>query len=435
MAGPWRIQDKIDSHTLYLSGKSLTRFESLDGQYRSGRGDSDQIVVFRNQFKAEFVFDGFSLVGEFMDVRQERADRGSPISTAIVNTSEFIQTYVGYTTRNVFAESDVLSFQLGRQTMDLGGRRLVASTRFRATENTFTGLRSDWQSENFNATLFYFLPVTRLPSDSDSLLDNEHQTDIETSKIKFFGGTLSTHLLLKGWTTETTVLKLIEKDSSLFPTSNFNITTAGGRIFNTPKKGGFYGEAETYYQWGTSHSSALASDAVSLDHQAWYAHLGLGYGFDVSMDPRLELLFDYASGDTNPTDGDNNRFHSLYGVTAFEFGPTGIYSAFARENLKSPGVRLTISPAKDISMEMTLRHMSLASSKDGWTKAKLRDPNGGSDTDLGDQLEAKVVWDIFPGNLKLMVGFANLFAGEFTKNISGEKFDTHYGYLQTVISF
>ncbi|TNF08258.1 MAG: hypothetical protein EP323_01750 [Gammaproteobacteria bacterium] len=206
MADPWRIQDKVDSRTLQLSGKSLTRYESLDGQYRSGHGDSDQVVVFRNQLKAQFVFEGFSLVGEFMDARQERADHGSPISTAIVNTSELIQTYVGYTARNIFDESDELSFQLGRQTMDLGSRRLIASTRFRATENTFTGLRSDWKSESFNATLFYFLPVTRLPSDPDSLLDNEHQTDVETSKIRFFGGTLSTPLLLSGWTTEVTAL-------------------------------------------------------------------------------------------------------------------------------------------------------------------------------------------------------------------------------------
>ncbi|TNF08257.1 MAG: hypothetical protein EP323_01745 [Gammaproteobacteria bacterium] len=228
---------------------------------------------------------------------------------------------------------------------------------------------------------------------------------------------------------------MIEKDSALLPTSNFNISTAGGRIFNTPKRGSFYGDAEGYYQWGASHSSASDSDAKSLDHKAWYLHLGWGYSFDAGMNPRLELLFDYASGDRNPTDGDNNRFHSLYGVTAFEFGPTGIYGAFGRENLKSPGVRLTLAPAKAISMEMTLRHMSLASSKDGWTKAKLRDPSGHSGTDLGDQFEAKVVWDVFPGNLKLMVGFTNLFAGDFAKNVSGEKFDTHYGFLQTVITF
>lgn len=435
IAGPWRIQDSIDSDTFRLSGKSLTRYESLDGQYRGGRGDSDQVVVFRNQLKAQFVFEGFSLVGEFMDARQDRADSGSPISTAVVNTSELIQSYLAYTARNIFGEGDELSFQLGRQTMDMGSRRLIASTRFRATENTFTGLRSDWRSDHFNATFFYFLPVTRLPSDPESLLDNEHQTDVETSHIRFFGGTLSTPSMLKGWTTELTALKLIEKDSALVPTSNFNITTVGGRIFNAPQKGSFYGEVETYYQWGSSHSSPLDSDTRSLDHEAWYGHLGLGYSFDVAMNPRLELLFDYASGDRNPTDGDNNRFHSLYGVTAFEFGPTGIYGAFARENLKSPGVGLTLAPAKDISMEVTMRHMSLASSKDAWTKAKLRDNSGGSGTDLGDQLEAKVVWDVLPGNLKFMVGFTNLFAGDFSENVSGDKFDTHYGYLQTVISF
>lgn len=167
-ASPWRIQDQIDNQFVKLSGQSLTRYESLKGQYRGMSGDSDQVVVFRNQLKAELIFENLILVGEFMDARQNLADHGSPISTGVVNTAEFIQTYVGYKTNNVFEDNDELSFKLGRQTMDLGSRRLIASTRFRATENTFTGLRLDWNCDDCNITLFYFFPVFRLPSDASS---------------------------------------------------------------------------------------------------------------------------------------------------------------------------------------------------------------------------------------------------------------------------
>lgn len=246
---------------------------------------------------------------------------------------------------------------------------------------------------------------------------------------------MSTSSLLNNWTMEFTALRLEENDSKAISTSNFNITTLGGRMSNRPRKGNFYGEVEAYYQWGHSHNSSLGTDTKSLDHKAWYTHLEVGYSFDMSMSPRLQLLYDFASGDKGPSDMENNRFHSSYGVTAFEFGPTGIYGAFARENLKSPGVRLSILPHTTLSVELTLRHMSLASSNDGWAKAKIRDASGDSGSDLGDQLEAKVVWNIMPGNLKIMAGFTNLFSGNFSQRVTGENFDTHYGFLQTIVNF
>ena len=64
--------------------------------------------------------------------------------------------------------------------------------------------------------------------------------------------------------------------------------------------------------------------------------------------PRLIFQYDYASGDDDPNDADNNRFDTLYGARRFDFGPTGIYGPFARANLSTPGMRIKLKPAANM---------------------------------------------------------------------------------------
>ena len=85
-----------------------------------------------------------------------------------------------------------------------------------------------------------------------------------------------------------------------------------------------------------------------LDHFAHFHHLSLGYSFDVPWSPRLSLHYDYASGDDDPSDGDNSRYDTLFGSRRFDYGPTSIYGAFARSNINTPGVRLALEPSHEI---------------------------------------------------------------------------------------
>ena len=142
-------------------------------------------------------------------------------------------------------------------------------------------------------------------------------------------------------------------------------------------------------------------------------------------------------GDDSPTDGESNRFDTLYGARRFEHGPTGIYGAFARANIPSPGPRLVTKPAKPLEVMMTYRPYWLASDTDAWTISGMRDASGNSGSFVGHQLEARVRWDVLPGNVRLEAGSAYLFAGEFSKNAPNATFrgDTAYGYLSLELTF
>lgn len=127
----------------------------------------------------------------------------------------------------------------------------------------------------------------------------------------------------------------------------------------------------------------------------------------------------------------------MFGSRRFDHGPTGIYGAFARSNIESPGVSLGVRPVGGVELELKHRLYWLASKKDAWTASGLRDATGRSGSFVGHQLEASARWDLLPGNLRLEVGGARLFAGGFidrAPNATGQG-DSTFGYASLELRF
>jgi hypothetical protein len=200
---------------------------------------------------------------------------------------------------------------------------------------------------------------------------------------------------------------------------------------------------ESAFQVGASRASASASDTTDLDHSAHYQHAQIGYTFNAPWSPRFLAQYDYASGDDDPNDGDTERFDTLFGARRFEYGPTGIWGAFARSNIDSPGYRLIVKPTDTVSAFIGHRMFWLASDQDAWTTTgtvstpAIRDKDGRSGDFLGHQIEASVTWNVIPKNLAVETGVAYLIKGDFAKNApdASPEDDSTYFYAQTVLQF
>lgn len=438
-AGPWRLSEAVGlPEWLNVSGTQRTRYETLDGQFRAGRTSGDQMLAFRTTLRLEAKSEHFSVVGEMIDSRQELADTGSPINTTMVDAVELLQAYGAIRFDGPFAADSRSELRLGRQTMNVGSRRLVARNDFRNTINAFTGLHYQWQlKDGPTVRAFYVLPVNRLPSDAPSLRDNDIQFDDESFDVQFWGLHAQWPKLLWGATGEVYVFGLHEDDSADLPTRNRQLYTPGLRLARKPAKGNWDFDFESVLQFGTQRNSTAAADTRDLNHFAFFGHAEVGYTFAAPWSPRVAALYDYASGDDSPSDGDSNRFDTLYGARRFDHGPTGIYGAFARANIQSPGLRLVAKPVKKVELMTTYRAYWLASDTDTWTTSGVRDAAGNSGSFIGHQLEARLRWDVYPGNVRLEVGGAYLFDGEFAKNApnaSGQG-DTSYGYVSLEFTF
>jgi len=434
----WNLHDALKlPKWLSLSVEQRTRYETVDGSFKAGGRGGDQQIPLQLDVFLEASYNHFRAGVEFLDARQVGSDSGSGINNTHVDEADFIQGYLAWADQNVAYSGLGAEVIVGRQTLNFGSRRLIARNAMRNTINSFDGVRLrllDYNNWQFNA--FVTKPVGRYPNNSAQLLDGFHSFDEPEYQTWFSGGFLEKYDIAWGINAELYLYHLDEGDRKRNPTANRRYFTPGMRFYMKPAKGKFDFQTETIGQFGTVRSSTAANNSTNLDHSAWYQHLDIGYTFDIPWSPRLALEYDYASGDHDPNDRKDQRFDTLYGARRFEFGPTGIYGAFARSNINTPGLLITAAPRSDVQLGLAHRLYWLAEDKDSWTSANLRDPTGRTDNFIGQQLELMARWDV-NSSLNFETGYAHLFKGTFAKETANapDKGDVNYVYVQSMLRF
>jgi hypothetical protein len=432
--GPWRFDRAVDApERLTLDFSHRTRIGHLEDQFRSGLEGNDTVFSFRSQLHARLqALDWLTLGGEFIDSRVALDSDSTPRSTALINTTELLQAYA-----ELAGPLGAVDARLrgGRITMDVGSRRLVARNRFRNTINGFTGIDASIRTKNeLDLRAFAVLPVQRRPFRPQDLERPQTQIDKEDFNVVFVG-LFGTGRLPTGDQLELFSFGLREEDSGGRPTRNRKLWTGGWRLLRAPKAGRFDFQLESVLQAGESRLISAGSE--DLDHLAHFHHAELGYRFDAPWSPRVVAQFDYASGDDDPTDDENNRFDTLFGARRFDYGPTGIFGPFIRANLITPGLRLQVKPHARVTGFTSVRAFWVAEKKDAVLAMRLQDPRGNSGRYVGSQVEARLRFQILPGNLGLELGFAHLFTDEFREEVptNNGQGDATYVYAQTVVSF
>lgn len=437
--GPWRLSEALDfPDWLRVTGSFRARYETLDHQFRAGGDGGDQMLATRATIRADWMGPRIALTGEVLDARQALADAGTPINTGHVNTTELLQGHIAYRSGTTDTDGGGLEVQFGRFTMDVGSRRLVARNRFRNTMNAFTGLNGRYRSgDGHTLSAFYTLPINRRPADRESLLDNDARFDKEAFDLQFWGVHGRIDDLVFGGVGEAYLFGLHEHDAANRATRNRSLYTPGLRVSRPAARGRIDFDLETAFQFGESRATTAAADTTDLDHRAHFHHGSIGYTLDAPWSPRVLLQYDFASGDRDPGDGSMNRFDTLYGARRFDHGPTGIFGAFARANISSPGYRFLLQPSATMSLMAGHRLYWLASDTDAWTTSGRGDPGGGSGRFVGHQFEARWRWSVLPGNVRIEVGGAHLVAGEFIGRTSpgGESRDSTFAYCQWTVQF
>lgn len=448
---------------LSVAVENRMRYESTDGAFRANGVGGDQALAMQTCAWLEARYQGFRAGAEFLDARQFLSDSGSEIgysrnaggvinlNTTEVNEADFLQIYGAWSGENV-AESGVdMEVKLGRQTLDLGSRRLVGRNVFRNTINTFTGalFRFRDNHDKWQARLFGMQPVERYPSTSQALLDGRHRFDEEAYRTYFAGGLFEWFDVAYKINAETYLYYLDENDRPGIATANRHYFTPGLRVYRQPASGEFDFEVESVAQAGAVHAAVSATDATqadknNLDHQAWFQHVQAGYTFDQPWTPRFLALYDWASGDRNGNDSKSGRFDTLYGTRRGDFGPTGSFGAVARGNIHSPGYRLLANPRSDVTAFIGHRLLWLADRRDEWVGTGLRDKTGKSGDFIGHLLEASARWDV-NSNLALESGWAHLIKGEFARDAvtdprrgilaPQDRQDVDYFYVQSLVRF
>ena len=313
---PVRLDDWLPER-VSLRLEHRIRYERLNDPFRLGSTEDQDILALRTLVHARLQVAPWLVVGaEGIDARAYLED--GPVSTGIVNSFDLQQGYAELTRSGPW-DGD-WSLRGGRLTMDVGSRRLVARNRFRNTINAFTGLDLRWTRGDREARAFWVLPVQRRPFRPDDTEDNDVEFDEETFDVQFWGLFYGTGLP-RGHRAELALFGLHEEDSDDRPTRDRELYTPTLRIWKPPQPGQLDYAWEMALQFGESRASVAS--LRDLDHFAHFHHVEVGWSFEAPASPRLIAQLDYASGDEDPFDGDNNRFDTLFGARRFDFGPHG----------------------------------------------------------------------------------------------------------------
>ena len=396
-----QLRDTSDASStvswLHLAFEQRGRIETLTNRfYDDGEGASRTLAV-RSRIYAEVreLADPLKFIVELQDSRGTLADNPFFLPEQHHNELDLLQAQIRLSSNPNGEHRAPMLLQIGRFTMDLGGRRLAARNRMRNTTNAFDGVL--WHvgpSTNWTLRTFASRPVIINPTALDTSQDGG-----------LFWGSSYTQQVSQRTSIESYYLGLTDDARSL---PNRQYSTVGGRLVRSPTSGSADLEIESVWQFGRTDG---------LAHKAHFQHGTIGYQFSVTWQPRLAFQYDFASGDENPEDQRFGRFDTLFGARRFELNPTGIYGPFTRSNLHTPGLRVSANPTNDFRMSVFYRAFWLAESRDAWVGPMLQDPTGTAGRFLGNQIEISTIWQLFP-SLNAEIGYAHFFKGSFIDNIS-----------------
>jgi hypothetical protein len=219
-----------------------------------------------------------------------------------------------------------------------------------------------------------------------------------------------------------------------------DIYTLGFRFRSLPGelKGWDYG-AEVAGQLG---DFAYTATGPRLDHEAWAAHVAGGYTFTKAWGtPRVGLEYNYASGDTDPTDNQHGTFDNLF-PTNHRF--YGYMDFFSWQNLHNPRFSASIKPVKGLTLTADYHAFWLAETSDFFYQANGQPRNTGgygiypnADSFVGQEVDviATYSWKTIA---QFQAGYGHFFVGDYVEDslaATGGASDADFVYLQLTLNF
>jgi hypothetical protein len=142
----------------------------------------------------------------------------------------------------------------------------------------------------------------------------------------------------------------------------------------------------------------------------------VGITLPVVWEPRVGGQYTWGSGDSNPSDGIHGTFDGVYGGRDIFF--YGYLNLFFWANMRDAEIDLRVSPHRALTGFLEFHHFSLDRPTDAWYTTGLkpyrRDPTGRSGSELGDELDLRVVWNA-SSHLEVMGAFGHFRPGRFVK--------------------
>lgn len=219
-----------------------------------------------------------------------------------------------------------------------------------------------------------------------------------------------------------------------------DIYTIGLRVKSLP--GEFHGwdyEAELAGQFGRFQMTAVSP---SLDHEAFAAHVAGGYTWAKTWgSPRLGLEYNYASGDSDPTDNKHGTFDNIFPTNHKFYGCMDFVSW---QNIHNARLATSLKPFPKLTLTADYHAFWLADARDSFYQVSGAPRNAGgygvnpsSGSYVGSEIDCIATYSIKPYGA-VQAGYGHFFVADYVKNsladVAGAA-DTNFVYAQMTFNF
>jgi hypothetical protein len=330
------------------------------------------------------------------------------------NQIDLYQAYVRLGDKN-------LNLTIGRQLLSYGDERLVGAFDWNNLGRSFDAVKLHYGTDTWSLEAFTSSVVVQKRNvfDHSDLFNGN-----KTGRDQIFSGLyFSSTALIPVQTTDLYAFELHEEAKA----GGTDFVTLGTRMKADPKKlGGFDYETEMAVQFGDVKGKSL---------NAFAGHWGGGYSWlNAPWKPRVGIEYNYATGDSNATDGRVGTFQNLFPTNHPFYGTADFFSW---ENIHNPAVSFSVQPTDKIKVKLDYHLFWLADTHDAWYRAngvtRVRPINSGAGNYVGSEIDLNASCKVTK-NISLGAGYSHFFDGKYAR-ATGAASDADFVYAQLSIKF
>jgi hypothetical protein len=327
------------------------------------------------------------------------------------------------------------SATVGRQFLSYGDQRLIGPLEWLNSARTFDAIKVRYADPAWSLELFTASPVNF----KDHMWNQSDFLDNDEGRNAILSGAYFSMPRLIPWHSVTDFYvfhKMEDKISGaaaagppVGAVGDSNFWTLGMLMKGDPKKlKGWDYSTEMAYQLGK---------AADLDHSAFAGNWGFGYTFAHSWKPRLGVQYSFATGDSNPLDGDSETFQNLYPTNHLFYG---YMDTASWQNIHNPEVNFSIMPTPKLKLMLDYHAFWNETNSDLWYRANgitpVRAPAAAAaatDNFRGHEIDLTATYKVNP-HVGFMAGYSLFIAGNYLAQ-TGASDNAHFGYVQVQIDF
>jgi hypothetical protein len=328
-----------------------------------------------------------------------------------------------------------VSATLGRQFLSYGDQRLIGPLEWLNGARTFDAIKLRYAQPAWSLELFTASPVNF----KDHMWNQSDFLDNDEVRNSILSGAYFSMPTLVPWQSVTDLYVFHKMEDKTVGAAaagppvgavgDSNFWTLGMLMKGDPKKlNGWDYSMEMAYQFGK---------AADLDHSAFAGNWGFGYNFKHPWKPRLGVQYSFASGDSNPLDGDSETFQNLYPTNHLFYG---YMDTASWQNIHNPEVNFSIMPTPKLKLMLDYHAFWNETNSDLWYRANAVTPvrapaaaAAATDNFRGHEIDLTATYKLNP-HVGFMAGYSLFIAGNYLAQ-TGASDNAHFGYVQVQIDF